>query len=572
MGGTTYEPLEVSQLDDIEIDDDASVLPRPTLPRLTSLGLLRSSRSFRLFFLSYTAGQFGNWFSFLASIQLLQELSSSQHPSSSAVAVLLVLRTVPPTLFSSSVAGPLVDRTSNKGLLLQRVDLACSSLCLLLPPLALATRSVAVVYVLTASLSILGTLHEVTRAAILMKVLSPGGSQAGDDVVRTASNLLLNAWSLTAAVSAYLGGLSVARLGVLPCYYLNGLSYLISAFVLFLMQRELAAGERRATQSPEYDSLGLSSAFDDEDDNDDVEDKDDAELDDYVPGKSPPESGGAPTPTHNHKPVPSSLTLWGYFSDPPPASVPPLPFPFLLLKFSGSAMWGAADVLNVVFSAGDSAALGCIYGSVGVGCVLGPLFVDALLRLRERINPPRPSRMSSSDSPLRYSPVLDVCLAVLGLFFVALGAVCLRSPLSSPPSSSSSSSSPLSPSSLSSFLSRTLLPTCLRAAGSAIMWSHACVLVQLLAPPGIIGRVAGVENGLFAVGEAGSAMAAGAFVDRWVDNWRRKNDGGDVTERMEEWQKMEAGTTLSFWVGVIGFVALVFPWSVYAFRYSKRNI
>ena len=97
--------------------------------------------------------------------------------------------------------------------------------------------------------------------------------------------------------------------------------------------------------------------------------------------------------------------------------------------------------------------------------------------------------------------------------------------------------------------------------------------MQLLAPPGIIGRVAGVENGLFAVGEAGSAMAAGAFVDRWVDNWRRKNDGGgDVTERMEEWQKMEAGTTLSFWVGAIGFVALVFPWSVYAFRYSKRNI
>ena len=54
------------------------------------------------------------------------------------------------------------------------------------------------------------------------------------------------------------------------------------------------------------------------------------------------------------------------------------------VKFSGAAVWGAADVLQVKYSEmpsmqtlGDSSqTLGFVFAAVGVGCFFGPIFFN----------------------------------------------------------------------------------------------------------------------------------------------------------------------------------------------------
>ena len=54
------------------------------------------------------------------------------------------------------------------------------------------------------------------------------------------------------------------------------------------------------------------------------------------------------------------------------------------VKFSGAAVWGAADVLQVKYSEmpsmqtlGDSSqTLGFVFAAVGIGCFFGPIFFN----------------------------------------------------------------------------------------------------------------------------------------------------------------------------------------------------
>jgi hypothetical protein len=163
---------------------------------------------------------------------------------------------------------------------------------------------------------------------------------------------------------------------------------------------------------------------------------------------------------------------WRYLGAPENRDVAAL----VIMKGCGSITWGAVDVLNVKFSeimpVGDSSTtLGLIFATVGVGCFLGPIFLNALVE-------PRPK-------PLLWA-------SALAFIFLFAGAVVMAAARK---------------------LYLVLIATLIRAVGSATLWIYSTLLLQLRCPNAILGRVSAAEMAFYTVCEAVSSLYGGAAFD-----------------------------------------------------------
>lgn len=166
---------------------------------------------------------------------------------------------------------------------------------------------------------------------------------------------------------------------------------------------------------------------------------------------------------------------WRYLGAPENRDVAAL----VIMKGCGSLTWGAVDILNVKFSENvnmqvansSSTTLGFIFASVGVGCFLGPVVLNAAVEPR-----PRPLVWASA----------------LAFIFLFAGAALMAAARK---------------------LYMVLAASLVRAVGSATLWIYSTLLLQLRCPNAILGRVSAAEMAFYTICEAVSSLYGGAAFD-----------------------------------------------------------
>ena len=153
----------------------------------------------------------------------------------------------------------------------------------------------------------------------------------------------------------------------------------------------------------------------------------------------------------------------------------------VLMKASGSLVWGSADILNVEFShvEGDEAEtskrLGLIFSCIGLGCLFGPMFANTMIQA-ERLG--------------------TMQLACVGsLAFMMMGWVGFAQDPG---------------------FALICVFTSVRSFGSSTIWVNSSLLLQNLASPKMLGRVLALEFGLCMAFDALAATIAGQLLDYGV--------------------------------------------------------
>jgi len=206
--------------------------------------------------------------------------------------------------------------------------------------LAYHWRSITALYVATALQMTVAAIYEPSRSSIVsMLVLD-------EDSLKTAITISELAWSLMTSVGSSMGGFSAEYLGISTCFYIDSVSYFISAlFIWKISGKYVVASESDSTATRNNDNEG-KSCF----------------------------SFSRFTRMTNEGLAYLRSKPWG---------------PFVFFKFSAALIYGAGDVLNVSFSErgnkfnasdhtmeGSSQRLGMLFSFVGIGCFLGPMIVD----------------------------------------------------------------------------------------------------------------------------------------------------------------------------------------------------
>jgi MFS family permease len=185
------------------------------LERTGYVELIRRNRAFRFLWFGQIVSLLGDWFNLIASATLLSSIAES----GMAVGALFVVRWLAPFLISP-VAGVVADRYDRRKLLIL-TDLA-RGVVVLGFLLVRDAQDVWLIYTLTAiQLSISGFFFP-ARNAILPDIVSP--KELG------AANALSSAtWSVMLALGTGLGGLVTGGLGVYPAFWIDALSFFLSA-------------------------------------------------------------------------------------------------------------------------------------------------------------------------------------------------------------------------------------------------------------------------------------------------------------------------------------------------------
>ena len=179
--------------------------------------LLRENRNLRRLWWGQVVSQMGDWFSGVAVIALLIEIAGDR--SGTAVAAYALARHLPLFLMGP-VAGVAADRYDRRRLLIA-ADVARAFLALGYL-MALHTRSVPILYVVTAGLAGVSIFFNTARSALLPAITTR--SQ-----VMLANALAAATFGSTLAVGSLLGGMISALLGRAPAFVLNAVSFLASA-------------------------------------------------------------------------------------------------------------------------------------------------------------------------------------------------------------------------------------------------------------------------------------------------------------------------------------------------------
>jgi MFS family permease len=185
----------------------------------SAVELLRGNRPYRRLWLAEAISFFGDWFNQIALYAIVFELSGTGR----AVAGVLVARTLPVFLVAP-LAGPLVDRVDRRRLMIAsdvgRALLACVLV------LAHHLRSLPLLFVtITAMVGLTGFFFPARNAAI--------PQLTRDHELATANALSGSSWSVMLALGAAMGGWVTAAIGVDAALLLDGLTFLVSAALLF---------------------------------------------------------------------------------------------------------------------------------------------------------------------------------------------------------------------------------------------------------------------------------------------------------------------------------------------------
>jgi hypothetical protein len=272
---------------------------------------------------------FIRWLTYVASIELLEQLLGPEKALSRRYVSLLVVCRLIPNFILIPFGGILAD-TRDKRRSMMTLDLV-GAIVPLLYLMASYFRSIQFIYFVTLTQASIASLYEPCRSSILPLMVTE------DENLRLATTLTGIAWSVMASIGSGLGGYFVAEYGMTACFVLDSASYVMSAWLLFQIGGEWQVLLNR--ESNQNESIG--------------------------------------------KQIENMVVMgWKYV-------VTSSFWPLVFMKSTTSLVYGGSDILNVSFAEEDpfstqeeqSKRLGILFLSVGLGCLIGPILFEPFTRI-----------------------------------------------------------------------------------------------------------------------------------------------------------------------------------------------
>lgn len=188
-------------------------------------GLWSSNREFRFFFKGQLVSFLGDWFTTIALYSAVAELTTS----TLAITLVLVCKTLPVFLIAP-LAGPMVDRWDRRRILLATDFGRCCFALLLIPMHSYGT--LAGLYACAVGGTILAGIAIPAKQSVLPRIVS---AQA-----YSAANAMGGAsWAGMLTLGAALGGGVTALLGVNASFFIDGLTFLLSASFFYRLPPQM---------------------------------------------------------------------------------------------------------------------------------------------------------------------------------------------------------------------------------------------------------------------------------------------------------------------------------------------
>jgi MFS family permease len=534
FGNTELSEMNVSADDSntsnseqIHNGNQLSILP--TKPPLNHAGAMKLPVSYwnlvsafpryRYFLISYIVTQLGEWFTYVASLSIL-ELAANQSqqaptsimqqhgddvnvqymfessPSSTRasnqhhflISLLVVCRLIPNTL--SSFAGGILADTYDRKMIMLRLDICGGFVAVVFYIMAVNTfysskhrdsigeddeslstaisaTSVVVLLLCTVAQSTISGLYQPSRTAIVPMLVTEDG-----DKIEKANEMSSIIWSLSASVGSSLGGFVVNHYGVAVCFATDAIMYLMSAVILAVFvtgnYNVTECVQIPATSTTALKSASKTSATISHNKRCIAQKNIETESKNLDTGKQLKQEHTKSRREGSIKTVGVLTSLREartFVTTHDSAS-------YLLLKGCGALLFGASDVINVTFSQDeatgdiDAQRLGYLFSAVGIGCLLGPIVMPAT------------------------RCYMTSCIA--SYFVIGMGYGCVA---------------------LSKSFWWKCFWTILRASGTAVLWVDSSILIQTTTPSTMLGRISSIDLALALLAEALSAMFAGTGQD-----------------------------------------------------------
>lgn len=194
-----------------EEEDDEQVELDTDEKEVTYFKIVQSNKPFQLYLSSYIITEAGRWFTYVASIELMEEILGPNKTSSSRryVSYLVICRLLP-FLVMAPFGGVLADVRDRRH---SMIALDCiAAIVPLLFLFAAYLQSISILFIVTSLQSTIGALYEPARNAIV-PLLVPDHEE-----MKKATTLAGLAWSVVAAMASALGGFMVGTIGIRACF------------------------------------------------------------------------------------------------------------------------------------------------------------------------------------------------------------------------------------------------------------------------------------------------------------------------------------------------------------------
>jgi MFS family permease len=203
---------------------------------ITYTQLLKSNRSFRRLWSGQVVSELGNWFNFIAGLGLVRAVSVA---APEATATMLVARLAPFALFAP-LAGAFVDRWSRRTVMIASDALrAVVALGFLL---VRGPEDLWIAYACTVVATLLAAFFEAAKNAAMPNITGGQGLLAGNTLMFSSRFLLMS-------LGAALGGWASARFGYKAAFIINAVSFLVSAYSIWLIPDEEIRGENSVEEN-----------------------------------------------------------------------------------------------------------------------------------------------------------------------------------------------------------------------------------------------------------------------------------------------------------------------------------
>jgi len=194
------------------------------------LALLRSNRNYRYTWMGQVVSEIGDHFNNIAVLGL----ALANTKQGMVVAGIMLSRAIP-AIAVGPLAGVVLDRMDRKWIMLSS-DLVRALIALGFI-LAVGTGSNVLLYVFSALLMVASPFFTAGRAAILPSI-------ANREELHTANSLTQTTQWMTLTIGAFLGGTSVMQFGYEWAFVFNALSFVFSAFCIWMLRAPKGRGFR----------------------------------------------------------------------------------------------------------------------------------------------------------------------------------------------------------------------------------------------------------------------------------------------------------------------------------------
>jgi len=206
---------------------------------LTYGELIRGNRNFRNLLAGQFISELGNWFNFIAGLGLVRIVSDA---SPTAAGLFFVARLLPFALMSP-IAGTFVDRFSRRTVMIAtdilRFFVALAFLVVTSP------ENLWIAYVATVLLHTFGAFFDGAKNATAPNLTGKEGLLAGTALLFSTRFLLM-------AIGSALGGWAAYAFGYQGEFFINAVSFLISAYTVWLIPEEATRDEETGARMKKF--------------------------------------------------------------------------------------------------------------------------------------------------------------------------------------------------------------------------------------------------------------------------------------------------------------------------------